>query len=225
MKKRIAIVLCGSGYKDGSEIRESVATLWALSPHPVEVQCFAPDAPQADVINCKTGQPMAGESRNMLVEAARIARGEVLPLSQLRAPDFSALILPGGFGAAKNLCTFAREGAQGSVRPELQVILEEMHATRKPIGAICIAPAILALAFRGKDFELTVGAPSEASSELEKLGHRHVARRADECHVDPVHRVVSTPAYMYDHAPLHEIFSGIQKLVDQVIHLIPGQAR
>ncbi|MCM2321770.1 MAG: isoprenoid biosynthesis glyoxalase ElbB [Oligoflexia bacterium] len=216
---KVAVVLCGSGFKDGSEIRESVGVLWALSHHPVEVQCFAPDAPQEEVVNCLTGQTMSGETRNMLVEAARIARGQVRPLTELRPEDFDAIILPGGFGAAKNLCSFASEGSRATVRPELAAILRGMYAARKPIGAVCIAPAIVALALKGEKLELTVGTRCETSEELEKLGHRHIERRAHECHVDEAHRVVTTPAYMQDRAPLHEIFTGIRALVDEVVRL------
>lgn len=217
--KKIAVILCGSGYKDGSEIRESVGVLWALSQHSVSSTCFAPDAPQADVINCLTGEPMKSESRNMRVEAARIARGEVLPLEELDPDDFDAVILPGGFGAAKNLCTFATHGSQGSVRKELKDALRKLHGAGKPIGAVCIAPAILALSFPDQKLELTLGAQGEAAQEIEKLGHRHIETQPNEAHVDRTHKVVTTPAYMYDQAPLHEIFTGIQKLVNEVITL------
>lgn len=217
--KKVAVVLCGSGFRDGSEIRESVATLWALSQLPLEVQCYAPDSTQADVVNCLTNQPVEGETRNMLVESARIARGKVKSLELLTPADYSAIILPGGYGVAKNLCTFAREGSHGTVLPALEKRLHEFHAARKPIGAICIAPAAVALAFRGKNFELTVGTGGEAAHEIERLGHRHVSRRADEYHVDRAHRIVSTPAYMIDDAPLHQVFTGIQKLVNEVAHL------
>src|SRR5262249_28397461 len=129
------------------------------------------------------------------------------------------IILPGGFGAAKNLCNFALQGSRAMVCAELQAVLEPMKKAHKPIGAVCIAPAIVALAFRGEGIELTVGQISEVSQEIEKTGHRHVVRAADECHVDPVHRVITTPAYMYGDAPLHQIFSGIQKLVAEVVRL------
>jgi enhancing lycopene biosynthesis protein 2 len=216
-KKTVGIILCGSGYLDGSEIRESVAALWALSAAGVQVRCFAPDAPQRDVVNCLSGESLAGESRNMLVEAARIARGDIEPLSTARAQDLDALVIPGGFGAAKNLCDFALKGAQGSIRPELQVLLREVHASRKPIGAICIAPAILALAFAGKGVRLTVGASGETSEEIEKLGQKHVVCATSSCVVDEDNLVVTTPAYMDDSAPLHEIFEGIRKLVQEVV--------
>ena len=217
--KRVAVVLCGSGYKDGSEIRESVGVLWALAAEKAAVKIFAPDEPQSDVVNCLTGTEAKGEKRNQLVEAARIARGDIRPLSQLQPSEFDALIMPGGFGAAKNLCNFARAGSGGKVHEGLLAILREFHAASKPLGAVCIAPAILALAFPRTGLELTVGAASEASGEIEKLGHRHVVKTAAEWHVDRQHRVVTTPAYMYDSAPLDHIFTGIRGLVASVCQM------
>ena len=216
--KKIAVVLCGSGFKDGSEIRESVAVLWGLSRLGVQVQCFAPDRPQADVVNCLTGKPMSGEPRNMLTEAARIARGEILPLTQLRASQFDAVIIPGGFGVAKNLCTFATEGSKGKVLQEFKDALLEFHEQHKPIGAVCIAPAAVAMAFPGKQFEMTVGGPSEAAQEIEKLGHRHIPSEASECHLDRKNKIVTTAAYMCE-APLHEIFEGVRKLTEEIVKL------
>ena len=216
--KTVAVVLCGSGYRDGTEIREAVGVLWALSGEGVIARCFAPDADQADVIDCLTQKP-TGESRNMRVEAARIARGQVEPLSELHVADYDALFIPGGFGVAKNLCTFATQGAQGAVRADLQKILEDFHSARKPIGAVCIAPALVGLAFRGKGIELSLGAEGETSQELEKMGHRHIVTRADQCHVDVRNKIVSSPAYMYGEAPLHEIFVGIQSLVRESLKL------
>lgn len=218
--KKIAVILCGSGFRDGSEIRESVAVLWALSASGVQADCFAPDAQQKDVVNCLTNKTAEGESRNLLVEAARIARGKIAPLSQLFPSQYHAVIIPGGFGVAKNLCTFALQGSQGTIRSDVKDILMQMHDQRKPIGAVCIAPAVVALAFKGKNFELTVGESGETASEIEKLGHKHVPAKANECHVDKINRIVSTPAYMYDSAPLHEVFTGIQKLVNEVVAMV-----
>ncbi len=218
-KARVGVLLCGSGYKDGSEIREAVAVLWALSASGAEVRCFAPDAPQTDVVNCLTGDATPNESRNMLVEAARIARGQIEPLSRFDAADVDALILPGGFGAAKNLCDFAFKGSNGQVRPDVRAALESIAKARKPIGAVCIAPALLALTFKGQGLKLTLGAAGEAAQELEKLGHRHEVCEPQACVVDEVHRVVSSPAYMYDDAPLHLIFEGIRKLVAETLRL------
>ncbi|NBT58669.1 isoprenoid biosynthesis protein ElbB [bacterium] len=217
--KNVAVILCGSGYRDGSEIRESVATLWALSQERVHVQCFAPNAFQTDVVNCLTGEPVTSEKRNMLVEAARIARGEIKPLDQLNVSDFDALIIPGGFGAAKNLCDFAFKGSQGTTRPDLEKILQMFFEKKKPIGAICIAPAILALALRGKNLSLTVGSSGETAQEIEKCGHQHVSTKVTDCHVDTKNKIVTTGAYMFGSAPLHEVFSGIQKCVQGVLKL------
>ncbi len=217
--KNVAVILCGSGFKDGSEIRESVGVLWALSQEGLEAHCFAPDEAQADVVNCLTGQAVIGESRNQLVEAARIARGKVKPLRELDPSMFDALVIPGGYGAAKNLCTFATQGSGGKVNESVKRALDGFLAARKPIGAVCIAPAILALAFRGKGLEFTVGTSCEASDEIEKLGHRHVEKSASEWHVDRTHKVVTTPAYMHDSASLHEIFTGIHGLVRELKQL------
>lgn len=213
--KKAAVVLCGSGFKDGSEVRESVGVLWALASEKVAAQVFALDAPQFDVVNCLTDKPMA-ESRNQMVEAARIARGNVRPLPQLKAADFDFIVIPGGYGAAKNLCNFALEGSKGTVNPELKRVLQEFRQAGKPIGAVCIAPAILALAFPGEGLELTLGAKGDASAEIEKLGHRHVEKKAYEWHFDRKHRIATTPAYMYDDAPLDQIFAGIHGLVKTI---------
>lgn len=221
--KNIAVVLSGCGFLDGAEIRESVATLWALSPAEsqgkISVQCFAPDIPQNDVMNTHTQQPAEGETRNVLVESARITRSKSAPLSELNPQNFDAVIFPGGFGVAKTFCTFASQGSQAFILPEVESILQKFHQSGKPIGALCIAPALLALALKGASLELTVGADGEAAQEIEKLGHRHVVCQPNEHHIDSQNKVVSTPAYMYDDAPLHEIFEGIQKTVQDVIRL------
>lgn len=217
--KTIGVILCGSGFKDGSEVRESVGVLWALSQHSVKVRCFAADDAQTDVVNCLTGEPMK-ETRNMLIESARIARGHIEALSQMKTQELDAVIIPGGFGAAKNLCDFAFKGSEGKVRADVQQILEQMHAQKKPIGAVCIAPAIVALALKGKGVSLTLGAASETAQEIEKLGQKHVVCLPQNCVVDEAHLVVSSPAYMYDDAPLHQIFEGIGKLVNETVRLI-----
>jgi hypothetical protein len=217
--KKVAVILCGSGYRDGSEIREAVATLWALSQEQAKVQCFAPDAAQTDVVNCLTGETAASEKRNMLVESARIARGDVKPLTELNTSDFDALIIPGGFGAAKNLCNFASKGSQGKVRPELANVILEFFEKKKPIGAICIAPAIVALALRDKHLSLTVGENGETAQEIEKCGQSHKATKVADCYVDSQNKVVTTGAYMFGNAALHDVFSGIQKCVQGVLKL------
>lgn len=217
--RRVAVVLCGCGHRDGSEVRESVGVLWALSVEGADVRTFAPDAPQAEVRDHLTGEPVGGP-RNQLHEAARIARGEIEPLGKLAHGDFDALVLPGGNGAAANLSDFAAKGSKGRVIPELQKAIDGFFAAHKPIGAVCIVPALVALALAGKKLELTVGAAGSAATEIEKLGHKHVVCRADECHVDRAHKVVTTPAYMIGDAALRDVFDGIRKCVHETLALV-----
>lgn len=216
---KTAVILCGSGFRDGSEIRESVAALWALSEEGSEVGCFAIDAPQADVVNCLTGEVAVGESRNMLVESARIARSKVQNITALHAKDWDAVIVPGGYGVAKNLCTFATKGSAGTANPAVAAVLRDFHAAQKPIGAICIAPALLALVFKEKGLELTVGERGEAAQEMEKLGAKMFATKVTETHVDRKNRVVTTGAYMFEDPPLAGVFAGIRKLVGEVCEM------
>lgn len=216
-QKTVAVVLSGCGYLDGAEIREAVGALWALSRHDVIVECFAPDANQASVVDHLT-RKQTSESRNMLHEAARIARGKIRPLSELPTVDYQALVMPGGYGAAKNLCTFAVEGAVGKVLyQELINDITGMHKEGRPIGAICISPAVVGLALKGKAIEMTVGEESGASAEIEKMGHKHIVCGPDEIHIDERNNIITTPAYMYDDAPLHKVFAGIGALVDALM--------
>jgi enhancing lycopene biosynthesis protein 2 len=217
--KKVAVLLCGSGYRDGSEIRESVAALWALDKHGAEVSMFAPDGEAYDVVNCLTGQTVPGEKRQMRVEAARIARGQVESISKLKPSDFDALVIPGGFGVAKNFCDFALKGSAGSVRPDVQKVIEQFHSERKPIGAICIAPALVGLTLKNTPLTLTLGQASEAVDEIRKLGHQVELRPSSEWVVDEKNRLVTTPAYMDDQAPIAEVFTGIEGLVQKVLAL------
>lgn len=216
--KKIAVFLAGCGYLDGAEIRESVGTLWALNDLGCTVECFAPDIEQKEVINTLDKSPM-NEKRNVLIEASRIARGEISPLSQFNAGDFDALVLPGGFGVAKNFCTFATQGSNATVLSSVQKAIEDFHLQAKPIGALCIAPALLALVFKNKNFEMTVGINGEASQEIEKLGHRHIEKDAHEFHVDHKNKIASTPAYMYDDGELKDIFRGIHGCLKAVVEM------
>lgn len=213
---KVAVILCGSGYKDGSEIRESVLTLLALDQEQIQYQCFSPINNQTDVVNCLTGQVMHEESRQMIVEAARIARGNVLPLSDLKEKNYDALVIPGGFGVAKNLCNFAFTGSASIVHSEVEAVLKSFHQAQKFIGAICIAPVLLALTFKTIKIKITLGASSGAVSEIEKLGHLHEECRASDIVVDEVNKFVTTPAYMYDDASLSDIFRGISLLVKKL---------
>ncbi len=217
--KRIGVLLCGCGVKDGSEIHEAVLALLYLDQRGVERQCLAPDAPQPRVVHHLTGAETP-ERRNMLVEAARLARGQITPLAQVQPDDLHGLIVVGGFGAAANLCDYATRGRQMSVRPDVADLLAALHGQGKPLGAICIAPVILAKVFgdRGLAVEVTVGDDVGVAADIAHFGAVHVMRRVDEIHVDRAHRIVSTPAYMLG-ATVAEIAPGIEHLVDAVVKL------
>lgn len=214
-KPQVGVVLAGSGVFDGSEIREAVLTLLALDQAGAVAHCFAPDMPQAQVVDHFRKTPISGEARNVLVEAARIARGDIKPLSQAAASEFDAVIVPGGFGAAKNLSTFAFAGADCTVQPELSRLLLEMHAAKKPIGLICIAPVIGAKLFKAS---VTIGDDADTAAAIRAMGAVAVPKAVTEIHIDEPHRLVTTPAYMYD-ARLGEVAEGISRLVKAVLEL------
>lgn len=216
MKKKVGVILAGCGVYDGSEVQETVLTLLALDRAGCEVLCYAPDKAQAHVVNHLTGQPEAEATRNVLEESARIVRGNVAPLAAADAGALDALILPGGYGAAKNLCDFAFAGAQGVVDAEVRALVEAVHGQRKPIGFICITPAIAAMVLGGEGVELTIGTDAGTAAALESLGARHICCGVRETHEDPERKVVSTPAYMLGET-ISEVAEGIEKLVKTVV--------
>lgn len=220
--KPVAVILCGCGRADGSEIHESVSVLIHLDRAGLSYQCFAPDAPQAEVVDHVTGKPVA-ESRNMLVEAARIARGEIKPLSQLDAAAFSAVAFPGGFGAAKNLCTFARDGADCTVRPDVAAVIRAFHEHKKPIALVCIAPIIaakvLGTAAGGPGCSITLGGPGDAANAAAAMGATPITKAVTEAYVDETRRILTTPAYMCDTGP-HGVFTGVGKMIDALAAMV-----
>ena len=197
MSKRVAVILSGCGFLDGAEIRESVLTLLNLDIYQTQVSVFAPDKNQHHVINHQE-QSESCEFRNVLAEAARIARSEVEPLEKLSASHFDALILPGGFGVAKNLCSFAFEGSKGNVDPDVRKVIQDFHAYGKAIGAICISPALIAMVLGEKGVQVTIGNDKETAAEIEKTGATHINCEVTDCVVDKVNKVATTLAYMYD---------------------------
>ena len=214
--KKVGVVLSGCGVYDGAEIHESVLTLLALAKQGAEAVCFAPDKNQVDVINHLSGEPMS-ETRNVLIEAARIARGSILPLAQANADELDALIVPGGFGAAKNLSTFASQGSECHIDSALQALAQRMHALGKPLGFMCIAPAMLPKIF---DFplRLTIGTDIDTAEVIEEMGGEHVPCPVDDIVVDEDNKIVTTPAYMVAQN-IAEAATGIDKLVDRVLVL------
>ena len=215
--KKIGVVLSGCGVRDGSEIHEAVFTLLAIDRHGAKAVCMAPNA-DFPVTNHLTMQE-TGEKRNALVESARIARGDIRDIKEVKAADLDAIIFPGGFGAAKNLCDFAAKGADAAVQPEVARLLQEMAAARKPIGAICIAPALIA-AVLGKKYapEVTIGNDAGTANAINATGSSHKECPVREFVIDKKNRIVTTPAYMLAGC-ISEAAEGIEKAVKAVIEM------
>lgn len=217
--KTVGVVLSGCGFLDGAEIYESVLTLLFLDRAGVKVQCLAPDMPQMHVVNHLTQQP-TDESRNVLVEAARVARGNIAPLADEWVDRLDAVIFPGGYGAAKNHCDFAVKGQDCTLNPAVESFISKVVSSGKPIGLICISPVVLARALKGKDKHptLTVGGASAAAEAVEAFGSTHVVCPVTERVVDHEHKIVTTPAYMYD-TSIADAAVGIEKLVQEVLSM------
>lgn len=218
MVVRVGVVLGGCGFKDGAEVHESVLTLLALDRAGAEVHCFAPDMPQAQVVNHLTGQAEAS-ARNVLVESARIARGAIRDVAQADPSRLDALVLPGGFGAALNLSTFATQGEQAQVEPGTARLVQAMHAAGKPIGAICIAPALVALLLGAEHPTLTIGHDRGTAARLEACGAQHEDCPVDGIVVDRQRRIVSTPAYMLGPS-IRQVAAGIEQCVAAVLAMV-----
>ncbi len=217
MSKKVAVILSGCGVYDGAEIQESVITLLRLDQRGAQVQCFAPNVTQMHVINHMTGEEMP-ESRNVLTESARIARGNIEDVRELKVEQFDALILPGGFGVAKNLSNFAVEGANCSVQPDVLAAAQAFAQAGKPVGLVCISPA-LAVKIYGPGVLATLGSAEDpAASALTSMGGTHQECAVEDIVEDQAHKLVSTPAYMLAQS-IAEAASGINKLVDRVLEL------
>ncbi|WP_426618864.1 isoprenoid biosynthesis glyoxalase ElbB [Pseudomonas rustica] len=216
MSKKVAVILSGSGVYDGAEIHESVITLLRLDQRGAQVQCFAPNIAQLHVINHLTGEEMP-ETRNVLVESARIARGNIKDIREADVNDFDALIVPGGFGAAKNLSNFAVEGAGCSVQPEVLALTEAFAEAGKPVGLMCISPALAAKIY-GPGVTCTIGNDADTATAMNKMGATHEDCAVTEIIEDKARKLVTTPAYMLAQN-ISEAASGINKLVDRVLEL------
>jgi len=217
-KKKIGVLLAGCGVMDGSEIHEATLTLYFLDKGGAEILCMAPDKDQLDVVNHLTGTP-AREKRNVLLEAARIARGKISDVKSVKAAEIDAIIIPGGFGAAKNLCTFAKDGANCRVDQDVAKLLQDMLGQKKPIGALCIAPTVLARLFGSKFApELTIGIDAGTASALEQMGAKHKNAKVDEIVVDSRNKIVTTPCYMLAQS-IKEVGEGAEKLVAKILEM------
>lgn len=216
--KKVGVVLSGSGVYDGAEIHEAVVTLLAIDKTGAEIIAMAPNIAQLHVVNHLTGEEAKGQTRNVLIESARIARGNIKDMKEVSAEDLDALIFPGGFGAAKNLCDFAIKGKDCSVNPEVERLIKEMYEAKKPIGFVCIAPALGARVLGEYNPTLTIGSDEATAEAIEAMGGTHVVRKVDEIAIDETNKVVSTPAYMLGPTISH-VAAGIEKLVLKVLEM------
>lgn len=215
--KRIAVVLSGSGYLDGSEITEAVSVLIALSELGAIVQCFAPDQTFAAATYVTAGTSNA--DRNALEESGRIARGSILPLASLRETDFDGVVFPGGFGAAKNLSNWANVGAKTPIHADVKRVIKEFHRSSKPIGAICIAAVLVARVLGAESPEVTIGHDEATAAELIKTGAQHTRCEATDYVSDRDHKILTTPAYMITTAKPHEVFTGIRRMLTELCEM------
>ncbi|XP_046386244.1 glutamine amidotransferase-like class 1 domain-containing protein 3, mitochondrial [Ischnura elegans] len=223
---KIAVVLSGNGVYDGTEIHEACATLSHLTREGAEPLCYAPDVNQMHVVNHFKGEPAENESRNVLIESARIARGNIKPLSELKVAELDGIVFPGGFGAAKNLSDFAVNGDACKLNPDVSQVIEQFHASKKPIALCCIAPVLAASAIKG--VTITLGKTDDGSGKwphagaidaAKKMGANMEMKGVMEACVDKKNLIVTSPAFMYD-GKFHEIYDGIGVMIKALIALV-----
>jgi enhancing lycopene biosynthesis protein 2 len=217
--KRIGVLLSGCGVYDGSEIHEAVLTLLALDKAGAEAVCLAPDIAQHHVINHCTGEAMPGESRNVLIESARIARGVISDLKKIDTLALDGLILPGGYGAAKNLSDYAFKGSDCLIEPDVAKAVSSFYKTGKPVGFLCISPVIAAKVLGHEGIELTIGNDTETAAAIEAMGAKHIPCKVSGTHISKKGAVISTPAYMLGPG-IGDIAEGIEKLVNELLSMI-----
>jgi enhancing lycopene biosynthesis protein 2 len=217
MQNRVGVILSGCGYLDGAEIHEAVLALYFLDRAGAKIECFAPDRDQMHVVNHLTGDETS-ETRNVLIESARIARGEIRDVSQADMSELDALVMPGGFGAAKNLSNFAIKGPDAEIDPDVVRLVGQAVEAGKPIVAICISPAVLAaaLAKNGYSAKLTIGSDEGTAAAIEKLGSNHQQCPVDGCVVDEDRRILTTPAYMLGPGP-KDVGAGIEQAIEKLM--------
>ncbi|GHA61411.1 isoprenoid biosynthesis glyoxalase ElbB [Photobacterium aphoticum] len=214
--KKIAVILSGSGVFDGAEIHEAVLSLYAIEQEGASWHCFAPNIDQHHVINHLTGEDMP-ETRNVLVEAARIARGQISDITTLNPAEYDALLLPGGFGVAKNLSDFAFAGADCTIHPDIKRVCQQFADEEKPAAYLCIAPTLIPLIY-GPGAKGTIGTDPDTASAFNQMGGEHIDCPVDEFVLDQQRRLLSTPAYMLA-GSISEAATGIQKLVKCLVSI------
>ena len=212
--KCFAIVLSGCGVYDGSEIGEAMMTMLALDEAGCRYEVFAPDKPHVHVVDHLKGEPTS-ENRNVLTESARIARGKVRPLTEYKAENYNGLIFPGGFGAAKNLCTFAFDGAGMTVDAEVERVVNETRKAGKPLAAMCIAPVILGKLIAG--VQVTVGHDEATNEALRQMGAEPKNVFGPEVVHDAKNNVFTTPCYMLPDATIATVAACCRNLVGEML--------
>lgn len=219
--KKVAVILSGCGYLDGAEIHEAVVTMLALDRAGARMIIAAPDIKQMHTIDHLTGNEADNDRRNVLVESARIARGEIIPLKDLKVDDVDGVVFPGGFGAAKNLCTFAVDGPDCKIDDDARRIILDTLKARKPLGVMCIAPALAAKATEDTDYHplLTIGSDTGTAAALEKMGAKHQECPVNGIVYDEKNNIISTPAYMLGPS-IANVADGIEKLVAKLVSLL-----
>ena len=219
--KKFAVILAGCGRKDGSEINEAITLLLSIEQHHCEYQCFAPDRPQTEVIDHLTDKKVANAKRNILTEAARLARSNVRPIEEFKAEDFDGLLFSGGYGVAKNLCDYAYKGADMEVQPDVARAILEMHAAKKPIGGMCIAPVMFAKLI--PEVCVTLGNDGTPDADnIYKMGASHVQTENGDVCADNAELVFTTPAYMLD-ATLKDVYDGAYNLIGSIVDTLDGK--
>ena len=218
---KVGVVLSGCGHQDGSEIHEAVFTLHALEKAEAEAIIMAPDMDQFHVINHLNGNEDLSESRNILVESARIARGKVVDVASVSGHQLDALIFPGGTGMAKNIFDYSMAGINCTVISDVQRLVVEILEADKPLGAICIAPVMVAkiLEYLGRTGTVTGGFNVEINNDIKAMGINTIEVGAEEIVVDKENKIVTTPAYV-EAKSMNESFTGIEKLVNKVLDMI-----
>ncbi len=213
---KVGVLLSGCGFNDGSEVYEAVLTILALEKAGAAVQAMAPDVEQAIVINHYSGEEERGQSRNMLVEAGRIVRGQIISTREVSSHSLDALVIIGGWGAVKNLCSYFVDGAQARINPDAERIISELHALGKPIGALSAGPILVAVALKNQNISITIGQDAATAENLAALGATHAPTNVDEIHVDVANKIVSTAAFMLAQTPA-EAEPAISALVARVL--------
>jgi enhancing lycopene biosynthesis protein 2 len=221
MAIKVGVLLSGSGVMDGSEITEAVSVLVALDRRGANIICIAPNIPQAHVVNHLTRKPEPQQRRSVLEESARIARGNIRDLATVKAAELDALVIPGGFGAAKNLCNFASKGADATVNEQVRALLVEMHKAKKPIGLACIAPVLAARVFGEMGLKpiLSIGTDPGTAAAINQMGGQHQNTGPTDICIDEANRIVTTPCYMNDVGPW-TVYQGADKMVEAVLKMI-----